>query len=115
MSYSFKVEVVISKNSTSDQDVAFQLIYNRSRSTLQDKYNITFLFTNLYFSSQTYALLDEGSTVTLCEGSVAEQLGCHGKPKNLEIMRLNGAATQSKKSKEISFKISGYKGAKSLF
>ena len=58
----------------------------------------------------THALLDEGSTVTLVDSKLAEQVGADGKEEALNLRSMNDDGHQRCKSKRISLEIFGVNG-----
>jgi len=58
----------------------------------------------------THALLDEGSTVTLVDSKLADQVGADGKEEPLNRRWMNDDGHQSCKSKRISLEIFGANG-----
>lgn len=58
----------------------------------------------------TYALLDDGSTVTLIDDSVADRIGARGPVDPLRIQTVNSQRTAETASRRVNFKIKGASG-----
>lgn len=54
---------------------------------------------------ETYALLDEGSTVTLLDKAVAERLGLSGSRKPLSLQWTNNMSNYFQDSQQVSLKL----------
>lgn len=55
----------------------------------------------------TYALLDEGATVTLIDATVAQQIGATGRLAPISVQGLMNMATTVPDSRRVTFEISG--------
>ncbi|XP_071481344.1 uncharacterized protein [Diadema antillarum] len=62
---------------------------------------------------ETWALLDEGSDVSLCDASLVDELGLKGKRRKFELMTVNGAHTQ-KDGLEVGFTVQGLDGKEEI-
>ncbi|XP_063838164.1 uncharacterized protein LOC135087291 [Ostrinia nubilalis] len=58
-------------------------------------------------TAKVLALLDEGSTVTLLDSSVAKKIGAQGKPEAITIEMVGGNGMQKSNSQKINMKIKG--------
>ncbi|XP_062711184.1 uncharacterized protein LOC134289412 [Aedes albopictus] len=95
------------------------LLHLRSEHVVMNDHNILFrvLPVTLTFRDQsvtTLALLDEGSSITMVETELADQLGAEGVPQKLEISWTGDVARVEEDSRRISLKISAVGGAQQL-
>jgi hypothetical protein len=63
--------------------------------------------TGQHTSVNTYALLDEGSTITIIDASIADVLGTDGPTETMWVQGVSGPEIKHEKSKIVSFKIRG--------
>ncbi|XP_053667845.1 uncharacterized protein LOC128718201 [Anopheles marshallii] len=63
----------------------------------------------------TYALLDEGSTVTLMEQGLARQMGVHGVPDPMCLQYSAGQRRDERESERVTVKVSGIQASASVY